>query len=157
MTACASKSGAPVATTGDDQPEGPRWTGSLQPTQQRTGAVAVTSQNRVFGNVKVTQSTGGNLRQLHVSLTVAVPTSQTAALRWAILPERCGSNDLPLLGFEQFPLIDVSSSGRGQVEADLPLPMVANSTYHVNVYTRGQQLEDVLTCGNLKYEGVSSR
>lgn len=130
-----------------------RWTGSLQPTQQRSGALVVTSQTRVFGTVKMSMSQGSALRRMHVELTVAVPTSVDASLRWAVLPERCGSGDLPLIGFEQFPLIEVSTNGRGQITADLPLEMRPTGTYHVNVYSGGQQLDNVLTCANLKYDG----
>jgi hypothetical protein len=153
LLGCATASRPAVI---DDEPPSPYWTGSLQPTQQRSGSLVVTGQNRVFGSVRLWPTRSGNLERMHVTLNVAVPTAAATSLRWAVLPERCGSGDLPLIGFEQFPLIEVSTNGRGQLEADLPLVLAPNSGYHVNVYSGGQQLENVLTCGNLKYE-VPSR
>ncbi|HET9012555.1 MAG TPA: hypothetical protein VFN38_12110, partial [Gemmatimonadaceae bacterium] len=149
LLGCATASRPSVI---DDEAPNPYWSGSLQPTQQRSGALVVTGQNRVFGSVRLWAKRSGNLDRMHVTLTVAVPTASATSLRWAVLPERCGSGDLPLIGFEQFPLIEVSTNGRGQVEADLPLVLAPNSVYHVNVYSGGQQLENVLTCANLKYE-----
>ncbi|MES2177916.1 MAG: hypothetical protein V4550_08600 [Gemmatimonadota bacterium] len=133
-----------------------RWTGSLQPTQQRTGAVAVTSQNRAFGTITIQMPQGTGMSQrMHVSLTASISGVASQQLRWAILPDRCGSGDLPVLGFEQFPLLEIGNNGRGEVSADLPLQLTANNSYHVNVYDgRGQQLDNVLTCGNLKFESA---
>jgi hypothetical protein len=88
---------------------------------------------------------------MKASLTVAVPTTSAQSLRWAVLSGRCGSGDLPLIGHDQFPLLDVSTNGRGQVDAELPLVMTSGGSYHVNVYSGGQQLENVVTCTNLKY------
>ena len=140
-----------------EEASGPRWTGSFQPTQQRTGALRVTGQNRTFGTITVARQESGAQDRVHVSLTVAVPVSSSSSLRWAMLPERCGSGDLPLIGFEQFPLIDIGTNGRGQIEADLPLVMSPNSSYHVNVYDGGQQLDNVITCANLKFETQPAR
>jgi hypothetical protein len=127
------------------------WAGNLQPTQQRSGALVVTSQNRAFGTVSMRETQFGNLARMHVSLTVAVPPSADPQLRWAVLPDRCGSGDLPLIGFDQFPRIDVGTNGRGQITADLPLELQPTGTYHVNVYSGGQQLDNVVTCANLKF------
>jgi hypothetical protein len=149
IVGCASKAGANMGAS----PESgvPTWSGSLQPTQQRTGSLAVTGQSKAFGTV-VIRPAAGALRRMHVQLTVSVPTSGATQYRWALLPDRCGTGELPLIGFEQFPIIDIGSNGRGQIEADLPLELSANSTYHVNVYSSGQQLDNVVTCANMKYE-----
>jgi len=132
------------------------WAGSLQPTQQRSGALVVTSQNRAFGTVSMREVRAGNLARMHVALTVSVPPNVGSQLRWAVLPDRCGSGDLPLIGFDQFPLIDVGTNGRGQISADLPLELQPMGTYHVNIYSGGQQLDDVVTCANLKFVSHSS-
>jgi len=129
-----------------------RWVGSMQPTQQRSGQLVVTSQNRTFGNVTLRRTSMGTMQRMHVSLTIAVPTVNSQQLRWAVLPERCGTGDLPLIGFEQFPLLEIGTNGRGQIETDLPLEMNQNAAYHVNVYQGGQQLDNVISCGNMKYE-----
>jgi hypothetical protein len=149
LAGCAANKAPPVST---NEPTVPRWSGSLQPVQQRSGALRVTGQTRSFGTVSLTTPDSRNPDRLHVTLSVAVPSSTSSSLRWAIVPDRCGSGDLPLIGFEQFPLIEIGTNGRGQVEADLPLPMTANSTYHVNVYDGGQQLDNVISCANLKVE-----
>lgn len=148
VAACASTA---KTTTSSDAPSGGRFTGALQPTQQRSGALVVTGQVKAFGTVTIAPTRGGNLERMHVTLVVTVPGANSS-LRWAVLPQRCGSGDLPIIGFDQFPLMDVSTSGRAQVEADLPLPLTPNNAYHVNVYSGGQQLDDVVTCANLKYE-----
>jgi hypothetical protein len=151
ISGCAKATPRPVVETNETPM--PEWTGSLQPTQQRTGGLAVTGQNKAFGSVKITTA-AGNLPRMRVALSVAVPTSGPTSLGWAVLPERCGTGDLPLLGFEQFPLIDVSVNGRGQIETDLPLVLAPNSAYHVNIYSGGKQLDNVVTCANLKYQSL---
>jgi hypothetical protein len=151
LAAVGCASAHPQGTTTYDEPHGLSWSGSLQPTQQRTGALAVTGQNRAFGQVRITPAPG-NLPRMHVTITVAVPTATSTSLRWAVLPERCGNGDLPLLGFEQFPIIDISVNGRGQLDTDLPLELTANGLYHVNIYNGGQGLENVVTCANLKLD-----
>ncbi len=93
-----------------------------------------------------------NMKRARVTLVIALPELTGSQLRWAVLPDRCGSGDLPLIGFEQFPLLEIGSNGRGELKADLPLELVANNSYHINVYNGGQQLTDVFACGNLRYE-----
>lgn len=149
IAACATR---PAATTTSNEPAQPTWSGNLQPTQQRTGQLVVTSQTRAFGNVKIRPVEIGNFSRLHVSIVVGLPVTTSTSVRWAILPERCGSGDLPLIGFEQFPLMEVSNNGRGQLDTDLPITLTAGGTYHVNVYYGGQQLDNVVTCANLKYD-----
>ena len=148
---CAASTSSKVT---NDEPGAMRWTGSLQPTQQRSSALVVTGQNKAFGSVTIRPGVGtGASSRMHVSLTVALPAVNSQQLRWAIVPDRCGSGDLPVIGFEQFPLIEIGNNGRGEVSTDLPLDLVQNNVYHVNVYDgRGQQLDNVLTCGNLKFE-----
>jgi len=148
LAACASGT---QSTTTSNEPARPTWSGPLQPTQQRTGQVAVTGQIKAFGTVTITPSEG-SLQRMHVYLSVAVPTTNSEQLRWAVLSGRCGNGDLALIGYDAFPLIDIGQNGRGQIEADLPLNMEAEGSYHVNVYLPGgQQLDNVLTCANLKY------
>jgi hypothetical protein len=131
------------------------WSGNLQPTQQRSGALVVTSQNRAFGTVTMSEVQLAGLSRMRVALTVTVPPNVGSSLRWAVLPDRCGSGDLPLIGFQQFPLIEVGTNGRGQVTADLPLELQPTGAYHVNVYSGGQQLDNVVTCANLRFESRS--
>lgn len=142
---------APKQTSSEPiEPQAARWAGNFQPTQQRTGGIQVTGQNRAFGTVTMTKAEG-RLERMRVSLVVAVPTNVSTQLRWALLPGRCGSGSLPLIGFDQFPLLEVSTNGRAQLETDLPLVLSANSSYHVNAYVGGSQLDNVVTCANLRF------
>lgn len=106
---------------------------------------------RAFGTVALTTSELDS-RRTRATLTISVPV-ESQQLRWAVLPGPCGANTLPLIGFEAYPLIDIGASGRGQVEAELPFALPTQGEYHVNIYSQGQQISDVLTCGNLKVEG----
>jgi hypothetical protein len=146
---CAS---APRPAVESDEPPEFRWTGSLQPTQQRSGALVVTGQNHAFGSVAIVPLRG-NLERMRLTLNVSVPATSSAGLRWAVVPDRCGNGDLPLLGVDQFPLIEIGTNGRGSAQVDLPLQMAPNNAYHVNVYDGAAHLENVVTCANLKYEG----
>ncbi|CAN5159489.1 hypothetical protein BH09GEM1_BH09GEM1_32000 [soil metagenome] len=152
LSGCASSSGSSQKVT-YDEPPAMRWSGSLQPTQQRSAEVTVTSQNRASGTLAIELPTsGGNMQRAHVTLSVAIPQLAGNQMKWAILPDRCGSGDLPLIGFQLFPLLEIGSNGRAELKADLPLDLVANNAYHINVYNGGQQLTDVFACGNLRYE-----
>jgi hypothetical protein len=116
--------------------------------------VQVTQQHKASGtlSIEIPSARMGNMDRAHVTLSIALPELAGNQLRWAVLPDRCGSGDLPMIGFEQFPLLEVGSNGRAEMKADLPLELVANNAYHINVYLSGQQLTDVFACGNLRYE-----
>lgn len=126
-----------------------RWSGNLQPTTARSGGLEPQLQTKAFGTVSLTAS-GPRLDRTKVNLTVSAPVNESAILRWAVLPGRCGSGNMPLAAVEQFPPIEVGRNGRGQVDAEIPVALPATGALHVNVYWRGQQLSDVMTCANLK-------
>lgn len=85
-----------------------------------------------------------------VTLAVSTALQEPTSLRWAVLPGRCGAGSLPVLGFDQFPPLDVGSSGRGQLEVEIPVALPQAGSYHVNVYFGGMQLDNVLTCATLR-------
>lgn len=150
IMACAS-GGTPAATS--DTGAEPRWTGTMQPTQSRSGEVVVTAQNRASGSMVITGPQGsGVMQRSHVVLSLSLPQLAANQVRWAVLPNRCGSADLPVIGFELFPLLEVGSNGRAELQTDLPLELTPSGSYHVNVYLAGQQLENVFVCGNLRYD-----
>jgi hypothetical protein len=129
-----------------------RWTGNLTPTNQRTGAVTGggAGQARAFGTVLLTVAESSPQRtRARITLTSPVNSVQ---LRWALLPGRCGSGAMPVMAVELFPLLDIGTNGRGQLDAEVPLTLPESGSYHVNVYWAGQQLSDVMTCTNLRYE-----
>lgn len=129
-----------------------RWSGTLQPTQQRTGMAAPTSQNKAYGSVFLAQIGPSRTR---VRLNVSTPIQSSRVLQWALHTGRCGSGSLPIVSVERFPVIEIGTSGRGDLDAEMPLSLPETGTFHVNVYLGGQQLNNVLTCANLRREGGS--
>ncbi|MCR4340729.1 MAG: hypothetical protein NUW01_12680 [Gemmatimonadaceae bacterium] len=124
-----------------------RWQATLQATQQRTGGVAPTVRNRTTGYMYLSPAGSERTR---VRLTLSTTGYDGSALRWAILPGRCGSDMVPIAPVERFPIIDIGANGRGELDMELAITMPATGQYHVNVYRgRGTQLSNVLTCGNL--------
>jgi hypothetical protein len=137
----ANESAAPPSSSG--------WVGTFQPTQERTGVLAPTRLQQAGGTVRLRQSVRDPQRTT-VALAVSTALQEPTALRWAVLPGRCGAGSLPLLSFEQFPPLDVTSSGRGQLEIDVPIVLPESGSYHVNVYHGGTQITNVLTCATLR-------
>lgn len=129
-----------------------RWSGNLQFVQQRTGAVAPTGQSKAYGTVTLDMSARDRNRT-RVQLLVNLPTAATTQLTWALVPGRCGSGGLPVMAIDQFPVLDVNNNGRGQLDVEIPLTLPPSGSYHVNVYRGGHQLNDVLTCANLRRSG----
>ena len=153
LTACAttqpvtdSGAGAPATSVSTGGPI--RWTGSLQPRQQRSGGLGPTGQNKTFGTVSLTAM---GPERASVSIAVSTPLQGSTTLTWAILPGRCGSGTLPIIGMERFPALDVGNNGRGSLDTEMALELPASGSYHLNIYWEtGQQLSDVMTCANLK-------
>lgn len=129
-----------------------RWTAQLQPTQQRTGMAAPTSQNKAYGSVFLAQIGPERTR---VRLNVSTPLQGSGVLQWAIHSGRCGSGSLPIVGIERFPVVEIGTGGRGDLDAEMSLALPPGGSYHVNVYLGGQNLNNVLTCGNMRREGTS--
>jgi hypothetical protein len=151
ISACARPAVESPASPGLGQ--GPiRWSGNLQPTQQRTGEMAPTGQIKAYGTVSLVASPT-NQNRTRARITLSAPLQTPTALRWAILPDRCGSGSLPLVGFDHFPVLEVGSNGRGQLDTEVPMTIPTSGSYHVNIYWRGQQLTDVMTCANLRRQG----
>jgi hypothetical protein len=123
-----------------------RWQAHLKATHQRTGRLVTTVQNKATGSFFMSQAGHDRVR---VRLTVSTSYHDGSDLKWAIVPGRCGSNMMPIAQVEQFPIIEISSNGRGEVDRVLPLTILSTAQYHVNVYRGGTQLEHVLTCGNI--------
>lgn len=155
LTACASAT--PVADSGTtpmpsrSQSVGAiRWIGSLQPTQQRTGSVAPTGQNKAFGNVELT-SIGPERTRILIS--VSTPLQSTTSLSWAMHPGRCGSGSTPIAGVERFPVIEVGNNGRAELSNEMALALPESGAFHVNIFWgQGYNLNNVMTCANLKRE-----
>jgi hypothetical protein len=107
---------------------------------------------KAYGTVLLTVAANSPNRT-RARVTLSAPVQSATELRWAIIPGRCGANSLPVIGFESFPVLEVGNTGRGQLDAEIPFTLPTDGQYHVNVYWQGQQLSDVMTCGNLKLGG----
>ena len=172
LTACAtatgSSGGAALASSGTASnttgvarvasvPMGVTLVGNFAPTQQRTGSLAPTEKLKAYGTITLS-AVDATSRRTRVVLDVSTPFNN-ATVAWALHPGQCGAASLPVLAVNVFPSIDLGGNGRGHVEGDIPLEMPREGQFHANVYNEGggQQLENVMTCANLRYEQPKSR
>ena len=128
-----------------------RWTGNISPSNSFSGGINGATRQNTYGSVVMSISPRNN-KATRVQLTFQAPVQQSTVFRWAVLPGRCGSGSIPLLAAESFPDLEVSSSGRGQLDADIPIQLPVAGQHHVNIYSRGSNLADVVGCGNLRFE-----
>lgn len=153
MAGCArsaqSTTGSPSPSLSRSADDGDvRWTGNLTPTQQRSGGMGPRSQSRAFGTVTLQAISEDSRSKAQITVS---GSSQTVSLPWAILPGQCGTGSLPLMNVNSFPVIEVGSNGRGDLSTEIPLVLPTEGSYHVNVYwPGGQQIDEVMTCANLK-------
>jgi hypothetical protein len=128
-----------------------RWTGSLNPTQGRTGAAVTTTRQKAFGTVELTVSPN-RPTVTHTRLTVSVPVEPGLTnLSWAIHQGNCGSGNPPVMSPGSFPTILLSANGRASIDDDIPFKLPESGNYHLNVFRgSGTQLSDVITCANLR-------
>lgn len=157
VVACSSTPPGGVAASAPtpsraDNAQSLRWTGAFQQIQQQTGNLGPRSTNKVYGNVALTRLSG-NPNSAHVRMELSTTVRDSHQLHWAVLDGPCGSNTLPLLAIEQFPQINISNNGRGQLDADVPLALTSTNAYHVDVYwTTGRDPSDVMTCANVRLD-----
>lgn len=128
-----------------------RWTGNIAPIHSFSGGIQGATRQNTYGTVALSMSPR-NSNATRVQLTFQAPIQSSTSYRWALLPGRCGSGAIPLLAPELFPPLEMSSTGRGQLDSDIPLDLPISGSHHVNIYSRGSQLSDVIGCGNLRYE-----
>jgi hypothetical protein len=131
-----------------------QWSGSFRPSQQAAGdALAPRGRNSTTGTVVLRASTPTTLNAT-IDLN-DVPASMNDA-HWALIAGSCGSNAIPVMTVNEFPVMTVSSS-RAHVKADISIALPTTGSYHVNVYrSNGADESDVLTCANLKLEPRTS-
>jgi len=123
-----------------------RWQGNFQPTQQRTGMAAPTSQNKTTGSIFLAQAGPDRTR---VRITVATDLRNASQMQWAIVSGRCGSGALPIVSVQRFPVIEIGGGNRGELDMEMPLTLPTSGSFHANVYNGGTQLNNVVTCANL--------
>jgi len=127
------------------------WTGTLNPTQSYNATAVASKRQNAYGRVELTVSPSSPTLT-HVTLSVSVPMEPGLdALGWGLSEGSCGSGNPPVLPPGMFPTIQLSVSGQGKVDADIPFIIPENSSYHVNVFRgSGTQLTDVITCAALR-------
>jgi hypothetical protein len=110
--------------------------------------------NRGTGTVSVTPVSGvpGRMR-IDLSVNVGVPPGGQIA--WAIFGSTCGSSGLIVANQNDFPPMDISSTGDGHFRGEMVFTLDPASSYHVNVYStsRANDLNDVMMCAELRPGG----
>ena len=144
---------APTATIRDSVPTALRpirWYGTLSAVQTRSGFANQPSvRTKASGRVDL-ESVGPSQSRARARITVTDPSASGSDLRWALLPGRCGSSALPLVGYDVFPAIELSSNRRGELDIEIPVGLPSGGSLHVNIYSYGQQLSEVVACANLR-------
>jgi hypothetical protein len=130
-----------------------RWTGSLNPTRSYNGGAVASERQNARGRVEMTVSPNAPTLS-RVILTVTVPNEPGLdAVGWGVIQGRCGSGNPTVLSPSNFPPIPIGANGGGKVDVKIPFVIPDNGNYHVDVFRgSGNQLSDVLTCGELRPE-----
>ena len=148
LTGCASGGGGDPGAN-DIVPTGAvQYSGTFREVQSSDGRVGMNVVLRVNGNVRIIyrEATGRS----NVSLTLGTSLNSPELLVWAVVPGRCGNGGVPVMPTAQFPPLEVTNAGRGDLTAsNIPLEMPQRD-YHVNVYRGGESLSNVIACANLR-------
>lgn len=156
VSACAPQSPSDTAAEPAASPMGypgtsARWTGNLTPTNSFSGGIQGATRQNTYGTVMLAVSPQSQ-NATRAIITFNAPIQSSTVFRWALLPGRCGSGSIPLLAPELFPDLEMGSNGRGTLDTSVPLTMPTSGQLHLNIYTRGAQLSDVIGCANLRFE-----
>ena len=128
----------------------PKWTASVQSIRDDRINISPDSvREKSFGSVQWTPGAGPT--QSNVNLTFSY-TGPERDLSWAILFGTCGSASLPVVPLSNFPELNVSGSGRGQINGTIAVDLPATGTFHVDIYKdRTGSIEALVACGNMRY------
>jgi len=125
------------------------YDGQFRPMQQRQGGVQMATPQRVYGSVKIAFRESNE--RSNVNLTINTTLQQSEILGWSVNPGQCASGSVPFMPIAQFPVIEVNTTGRGEVDVqNMQLSIPASGPVHVNVYRNGDSLENVIACANLR-------
>jgi hypothetical protein len=140
-----------LTTEAQDPQASVRWAGNFQPVQMRSSSVGIRIQSRIYGTAELASVPSNPSRsRVRLRFTAQTAGNQAFTAQWGLLPGRCGAGSLPVHAIENFPVIDVSSNGRAQLDDEVALSLPTSGEYHVNIYLGGQNLENVITCANLR-------
>jgi hypothetical protein len=146
LAACASAP-KPAATAAPAVTGAIQYEGQFRPIQQNDGRLGMNTTQRIFGSVQVIFRESSGKSSIRLSLTTNANASEV--LSWAIVPGRCGNGAIPVLPAAQFPPLELSNNGSGEVNAAEMQVALPPSAYHVNVYRGGETLANVIACANL--------
>ena len=125
------------------------YDGQFRPMQQSQGGLGMSTPQRVYGSIKIAFRESSD--RSNVNLTINTNGQQSEILGWSANPGRCGSGTVPFMPVAQFPAIEVSATGRGEVDSpNMQLNIPLSGAVHVNVYRGGDTLDRVIACANLK-------
>lgn len=148
---CTAKSAAAQNAGSSTAEKRARLSGSFTPTQVRSSNVAMRTQSRIYGQAEMIEIPEANSPRSRVRITFTSQSGGTSYIaQWALLEGRCGTGSLPVIAIDNFPTIEVGSNGRAQLDTEIALGVPTTGEYHINVYVGGQQLDNVITCANLK-------
>jgi hypothetical protein len=143
---CASHTAATAAG-----PE--RWSGSFR--QAGNSAVIGSELSRArstgYGTILLTP-VANQPGRVKVDLSVNTSLSGTQ-IAWAVFEGPCNSPSPPVLAVNEFPTIEIGTSGNGIVRGELPLTMNTRGSYHANVYWSGRatDVSNVMLCAKLAF------
>ena len=146
VAACASSGASHPASRGTVT----QWSGTFRANNSsNNGTLMPSSTYRGAGTITLT-AIGGTppATRVEVSINGATPDVQ---LGWGIFAGGCGSPAPMVTGQNQFPAIQVSSSGDGHVRTDISFALDPNSSYHANVYptVSANDPSSVMMCAKL--------
>jgi hypothetical protein len=109
----------------------PTWTANIRGVAQSRFNAPDSTRVHSYGSARWTPGNSSTLSVVNVAFAYDGPEH---FLSWAILFGGCGTASLPLETLSSFPEIDVSSGGRGVVNATLFIEFPESGTYHVEIY-----------------------
>ena len=149
---CASAGGSTARVT---QSGSAGWSGNFRPLPMHSSAeFGPAVPNRGTGSIGVTPVAGAPGR-MRINLDVNVGVPPSGQLARAIFGGTCGSPGLIVANQNDFPAMDISSTGDGHFRGEMVFTLDPTQSYHVNVYAtaRANDLNDVMMCAELKPGG----
>ena len=132
------------------------YSGSLRGTQgaRGTAMMRASDASRLSGTVEIrpssTQKEG--TWTVKIRLTSTGGMAATTMLQWTIAAGRCGARLQPLVQPTEVSPLEVRSGGDADASWDGPINLAPDGSYQLVVFgMRGVREQDVMACGNLKY------
>jgi hypothetical protein len=149
------------AADGQAQAATGRFTGSLrgQEGARGTSMARAGDSSRLSGTIEITPSPSQKegVFTVKIRLTSTGGMPPTTMLQWTIAPGRCGARLQPLVPPTSVSPLEVRSGGDADAQWEGPVNLTADGSYQLVVFgMSGVREQDVLACGNLKYQKPKS-